>query len=108
MAYASALLAFSMVKVLAPGYFARQDTRTPVRIGIRSLAVNMGLNLLVVLPLAFVYPDRPGLHALLALNTASAPGTTPRCCTGGCAARACCTTRPAGAACSGRWLAGTC
>ena len=67
--YASALLAFSMVKVLAPGYFARQDTRTPVRIGIRSLAVSMGLNVLVVLPLAFVYPGRPGLHALLALNT---------------------------------------
>ena len=35
MAYASGLLAFSMVKVLAPGYFARQDTRTPVRIGIQ-------------------------------------------------------------------------
>jgi putative peptidoglycan lipid II flippase len=28
----------------------------------------MGLNLVLVLPLAFVYPDRPGLHALLALN----------------------------------------
>jgi putative peptidoglycan lipid II flippase len=68
MAYASGLLAFSMVKVLAPGYFARQDTRTPVRIGIQSLAVNMGLNLAVVLPLAFAYPGRPGLHALLALN----------------------------------------
>ena len=68
MAYASGLLAFSMVKVLAPGYFARQDTRTPVRIGIQALSVNMGLNLLVVLPLALAYPDRPGLHALLALN----------------------------------------
>jgi len=40
-----------------------------VRIGIRSLGVSMGLNLLVVLPLAFAYPGRPGLHALLALNT---------------------------------------
>jgi putative peptidoglycan lipid II flippase len=68
MAYASGLLAFSMVKVLAPGYFARQDTRTPVRIGIQALGVNMGLNLLVVLPLALIYPNRPGLHALLALN----------------------------------------
>ena len=67
-AYASGLLAFSMVKVLAPGYFARQDTRTPVRIGIQSLGVNMGLNLFVVLPLALLYPERPGLHALLALN----------------------------------------
>jgi putative peptidoglycan lipid II flippase len=59
-----------MVKVLAPGYFARQDTRTPVRIGIQALGVNMGLNLVVVLPLALIYPDRPGLHALLALNNA--------------------------------------
>jgi putative peptidoglycan lipid II flippase len=69
-AYATGLLGFSMVKVLVPGYFARQDMRTPVRIGIRALGVNMALNLLVVLPLALVYPDRPGLHALLALNNA--------------------------------------
>ena len=68
MAYASGLLAFSMVKVLAPGFFARQDTRTPVRIGVQALGVNMGLNLLIVLPLAFLYPGQPGLHALLALN----------------------------------------
>jgi len=67
-AYATGLLAFSMVKVLAPGYFARQDTRTPVRIGIQSLGVNIGLNLAVVLPLALMFPGRPGLHALLALN----------------------------------------
>ena len=67
MAYASGLLAFSMVKVLAPGFFARQDTRTPVRIGIQALGLNMGLNLLIVLPLALTQ-DRPGLHALLALN----------------------------------------
>jgi len=68
MAYASGLLAFSLVKVLAPGYFARQDTRTPVRIGVQALGLNMGLNLLVVLPIALMYPATPGLHALLALN----------------------------------------
>lgn len=66
-AYASGLLGFSLVKVLAPGFFARQDTRTPVRIGVQALGVNMGLNLLVVLPLALRFPQ-PGLHALLALN----------------------------------------
>jgi putative peptidoglycan lipid II flippase len=48
MAYSSGLLGFSLVKVLAPGFFARQDTRTPVRIGIQSLGVNIGLNLAVV------------------------------------------------------------
>ncbi len=53
----------------APGYFARQDTKTPVRIGVRSLLLSMGLNVVVVLPLAFIYPGQPGLHALLALNT---------------------------------------
>ncbi|MGI9245316.1 MAG: murein biosynthesis integral membrane protein MurJ, partial [Steroidobacteraceae bacterium] len=68
MAYSSGLMGFSMVKVLAPGFFARQDTKTPVRIGIQSLSVNMGLNLLIVLPLALAYPQTPGLHALLALN----------------------------------------
>jgi putative peptidoglycan lipid II flippase len=67
MAYSTGLLGFSLVKVLAPGFFARQDTRTPVRIGIQSLGVNIGLNLAVVLPLALTH-DRPGLHALLALN----------------------------------------
>jgi putative peptidoglycan lipid II flippase len=69
MAYSIGLMGFSMVKVLAPGYFARQDTRTPVRIGIRSLLLGISLNLVIVLPLAFLYPGKPGLHALLALNT---------------------------------------
>jgi putative peptidoglycan lipid II flippase len=67
MAYASALLGFSLVKVLAPGFFARQDTRTPVRIGLQSLGVNMGLNVAIVLPLALTH-NQAGLHALLALN----------------------------------------
>ena len=69
MAYSIGLMGFSMVKVLAPGFFARQDTRTPVRIGIQSLSLSIALNVLVVLPLAFLYPGKPGLHALLALNT---------------------------------------
>jgi murein biosynthesis integral membrane protein MurJ len=102
MAYASALLAFSMVKVLAPGYFARQDTRTPVRIGIRSLGVSMGLNLLVVLPLAFATPAAPDCTRCWRSTPASAPGTTRPCSTAACAGRACCTTPPAGAACCGR------
>ncbi|MGH8286223.1 MAG: murein biosynthesis integral membrane protein MurJ [Steroidobacteraceae bacterium] len=68
MAYSLGLLGFSFVKVLAPGYFARQDTRTPVRVGLISLGVNMTLNLLLVLPafywLGFEYP-----HILLATST---------------------------------------
>jgi putative peptidoglycan lipid II flippase len=43
-AYAPGLLAFILVKVLAPGYFARQDTRTPVRVGLQSLVLGMALS----------------------------------------------------------------
>ncbi len=66
-AFATGLMGFSLVKVLAPGFYARQDTRTPMKIGVRALAINMLLNLVIVLPLAF-YGNKPGLHALLALN----------------------------------------
>jgi putative peptidoglycan lipid II flippase len=45
-AYAPGLLGFILVKVLSPGYFARQDMRTPVRIGIQALVVSMALNVL--------------------------------------------------------------
>lgn len=53
-AYASGLLAFMLIKILAPGYYARQDTRTPVRIGIQAMVVNMVFNLILVLPFAHV------------------------------------------------------
>ena len=47
-AYALGLLAFMLIKVLAPGYFARQDMKTPVRIGIYAMAANMVFNLLLI------------------------------------------------------------
>ena len=50
-AYAFGLVAFMLIKVLAPGFFARQDMRTPVRIGIIAMVSNMALNILFVLPL---------------------------------------------------------
>ena len=53
-AYASGLIAFMLIKVLAPGYYARQDTKTPVRIGLQAMAVNMLLNLILVYPLQHV------------------------------------------------------
>ncbi len=43
-AYASGLLNFMLIKVLAPGYYARQDTRTPVRYGIIAMITNMFFN----------------------------------------------------------------
>jgi putative peptidoglycan lipid II flippase len=60
MAYAFGLLGFILIKVLAPGFYARQDTRTPVRIGVIAMIANIGFILALVLPLA---------HAGLALAT---------------------------------------
>lgn len=44
MAYASGLLNFMLIKVLAPGYYSRQDTKTPVKYGIIAMASNMVFN----------------------------------------------------------------
>ena len=51
-AYALGLVGFIGVKVLAPGYYARQDVRTPVRIGVVAMVSNIVLNLLLVGPLS--------------------------------------------------------
>ena len=40
-AYSFGLLAAMLIKVLAPGYYARQDTKTPVKIGVVSMLANM-------------------------------------------------------------------
>jgi len=67
MAYASGLMGFILVKVLAPGFYARQDTTTPVKIGIQAMVANMVLNILFVTPLYMM--DFKGAHAGLALAT---------------------------------------
>jgi len=67
MAYSFGLLGFTLVKVLVPGYFARQDTKTPVKIGIIALLVNMVLNVAIVVP--WYQSGAPGPHAGLALAT---------------------------------------
>ena len=66
-AYASGLPAFLAIKVLAPAFFARQDTKTPVRIGIVALVSNMGYNLLLVVPMVQFGFAAP--HVGLALAT---------------------------------------
>jgi putative peptidoglycan lipid II flippase len=71
MGYAFALLGWSLIKVLAPGYYARQDTRTPMRIAMWSLGVTMGLNLIfVVFGYATNRLNDQGLHVTLALTNA--------------------------------------
>jgi putative peptidoglycan lipid II flippase len=67
MAYSWGLLGFSFVKVLVPGYYARQDTKRPVRIAMTALAVTMSLNLVVVLPLSHL--GFPNPHMLIATTT---------------------------------------
>ncbi|MGH8569587.1 MAG: murein biosynthesis integral membrane protein MurJ, partial [Gammaproteobacteria bacterium] len=62
-AYALGLLAFILIKILAPGYFARHDTKTPVRAGVVAMLLHLALNLALIVPLA---------HAGLALSTSLA------------------------------------
>jgi len=58
-AYAVGLVGFSIVKILAPAYFAREDTKTPVRIALLAMAVNLVLSV--------------GLAGYLTMNEFAAP-----------------------------------
>ncbi|QGT79376.1 murein biosynthesis integral membrane protein MurJ [Guyparkeria halophila] len=49
-AYALGLPAFLLIKIFAPGFFARQDTVTPVRIAVISVVANLVFKALLVLP----------------------------------------------------------
>lgn len=53
-AYACGVLAFMLIKVLATGYFSRQDIKTPVKIGIQAAVANMVFNLILIGPLLHV------------------------------------------------------
>lgn len=67
-AYSVGVIGFMLVKILAPGFYARQDTRTPVRIGIISVVTNLALIALFVPPLKQI-----GIgHAGIALATSLA------------------------------------
>ncbi|HLB17342.1 MAG TPA: murein biosynthesis integral membrane protein MurJ [Burkholderiales bacterium] len=57
-AYSVGLLGLIVVRVLAPGFYARQDIRTPVKIALVTLAATQAMNA------AFIWPLR---HAGLAL-----------------------------------------
>ncbi len=52
--YALGLPAYILVKALAPGFFAREDTATPVKISVLCLVVNLVLNLLLMGPFKHV------------------------------------------------------
>jgi putative peptidoglycan lipid II flippase len=69
-AYAAGLLAFILVKVLTPGFYSRQDTKTPVRIAVFAMFTNIALNLGFVLP--WIHYGLPGPHTGLAIATSIA------------------------------------
>ena len=64
-AFSIGLVGFSFVKILAPAYFAREDTKTPVRIGLIALVVNFLLSIGMAWYLTSI--DYAGTHAALAL-----------------------------------------
>lgn len=53
-AYSTGLLSYMLIKVLAPGFYARQDIKTPVRIGIIAMVANMVFNLMLAPFLSYV------------------------------------------------------
>ncbi|WP_447733582.1 murein biosynthesis integral membrane protein MurJ [Rhodanobacter soli] len=80
------LPAFALVKVLLPAFYARQDTRTPVRAGVASLLANMLLNVVFLALLFELWAPAelkqlswldglarlPGLHMALGMASAVA------------------------------------
>lgn len=68
-AYALGLFAFMLIKVLVPGFFARQDMKAPVRIGIIAIFANILMKPLVVIPMVMLWQLG---HVGLALTTAMA------------------------------------
>jgi putative peptidoglycan lipid II flippase len=60
-AFSLGLPAYVLIKVLTPGFYARADTKTPVRIALVAMLVNLALNLILIWPLS---------HVGLALSTA--------------------------------------
>jgi len=67
-AYAPGLIAFTLVKVLAPAYYSRHDTRTPVRIGLIAMFSNMAMNLIIIYPLSRLGVGHVGLALATCLS----------------------------------------
>ena len=65
MAYSLGLTFFMLIKILATGFYSKQDMKTPVRIGVITLVTNIVLNLALYKPLG---------HVGLALATSIAAG----------------------------------
>jgi putative peptidoglycan lipid II flippase len=64
MFYAPGLIVFSVAKVFVPAFYAMQDTRTPVRIGIGVVVLNLIMNIIFILTLPTYWK-----HAGMAFST---------------------------------------
>jgi putative peptidoglycan lipid II flippase len=53
-AFSVGLPAYVLIKVLAPGFFAREDTVTPVKIAALCVVINIGLSLILMGPMLHV------------------------------------------------------
>ena len=69
MAYSLGLPAFILIKVLAPAFYSRQDTKTPMKIAVKAMIANMALNILFVVPMVLYNYEAP--HVGLALATSA-------------------------------------
>lgn len=67
-AYGAGLVAFMLIKIFAPGFYAQQDTKTPVRIGIIAMVSNMVFNIV----LAAILGEKLGYIGLAAATAMSA------------------------------------
>ncbi len=70
-AFALGLIGFSLVKILAPAYFAREDTRTPVKIGLIALLVNFVLSVALAWWLVAIGYSAPHAGLALAISVAA-------------------------------------
>jgi len=61
--FALGITPFMLVKILAAGFYAKQDLKTPVKIGVAAMIANMVFNMILIWPLA---------HAGIALATSLA------------------------------------
>jgi putative peptidoglycan lipid II flippase len=55
-AFSIGLPSYILVKVLTPGYYARHDTKTPMRYAMISIAINLALNIALIMPLKHMGP----------------------------------------------------
>ncbi|MGB5078284.1 MAG: murein biosynthesis integral membrane protein MurJ, partial [Sphingorhabdus sp.] len=54
MAFSIGVPAYVLIKVLTPGFYARGDTKTPLRLALWSMLVNLAGNLILIWPLAHI------------------------------------------------------